>query len=546
MDEIIRCTYSKLTSQQIDIVSECVERNNGIGLSLSMGSGKTIISLMVALIKSKDRPFLVICSKTLIQTWINEINKFFGDKLKYAIFHSDYIKDLSSFELTNDINLIITTPQLTSKYYDLLDIQFDFVRHEIINLNEFNQHEVVHYIQRSELDNTIKIGGSILHRRRWGCLIVDEAHNYTKITTNRSRSIISISSKFTLALSGTLFTEPTPERFLGYHLLINDRTFPDNLPDVIRFLRSNEFLGVDRTIISKTIVDKINYNSHIVICELTRDERKVFICIRNLVLEINKKITEQKRLGRDTEGIIRKFNAQKMGMLCYLRQCLVSPLIPISNVALDMYDLSANNELSRVFNDKLNELDLTDYLSDENNIKSSRIGKALEIIEKHQKIIVFSIYRTSIDILKTFITNRKVFVLTSEMSIQKRIDLINKCSKCEDNYVLLTTYDLGSEGLNLQFMDNCLLLDFDWSDATTSQSIARIVRNGNKSKNINVYNLISNTGIENAIFKKQKEKNVILEEVKTGAIKSNVSKIKLDEIIKFLSNQDNIDLFQSI
>jgi len=65
----------ELTKFQHDIIKECLKKGSG-GLSLPMGSGKTIIGLKLALEQSGDRPIIVVLSKTLIPNWVNEIKKF--------------------------------------------------------------------------------------------------------------------------------------------------------------------------------------------------------------------------------------------------------------------------------------------------------------------------------------------------------------------------------------------------------------------------------------------------------------------------------------
>ena len=102
-EEIIRIGKSQLTEFQIDILYECLKKKSG-GLSLTMGSGKTFVSLVLALEQTKEskKPILVVASKTLIESWIFEIKKFFGDKLNYIVLHSSYIKKLNEFVLGDE------------------------------------------------------------------------------------------------------------------------------------------------------------------------------------------------------------------------------------------------------------------------------------------------------------------------------------------------------------------------------------------------------------------------------------------------------------
>ena len=66
---------SKLNKDQLDVYNECITKKSG-GLCLSLGAGKTLTSLVVGLNLSNDKPILVVCSKTLLSSWKNEIHKF--------------------------------------------------------------------------------------------------------------------------------------------------------------------------------------------------------------------------------------------------------------------------------------------------------------------------------------------------------------------------------------------------------------------------------------------------------------------------------------
>lgn len=111
---------------------------------------------------------------------------------------------------------------------------------------------------------------------------------------------------------------------------------------------------------------------------------------------------------------------------------------------------------------------------------------------------------------------------------------------------MLATYQLGAEGLNLQFASTMLLVDFWWNVAKTQQAIGRIFRPGQTSKEINVYLFTSNTGIEKILFSKQKAKIEILNELKTGNIKTKIPSINVDEMIKLIELEDNKELLKKI
>ena len=82
-------TKKMLTAFQQEILQECLQKQSG-GLSLPMGSGKTLIALTLSQQLSPHAPIVVVASKTLLSSWEKEIKKFFADTLSYEILHKDY------------------------------------------------------------------------------------------------------------------------------------------------------------------------------------------------------------------------------------------------------------------------------------------------------------------------------------------------------------------------------------------------------------------------------------------------------------------------
>jgi SNF2 family DNA or RNA helicase len=557
INNIIDIGKRQLKDFQKDILDECLKRDSG-GLSLTMGSGKTLISILLSLeqIKNTKKPILVVVSKTLIESWVHEINKFFGDKIKYKIFHSEYIKKIENFTIKPEDNTIlyITTTEVLSKYYKRENINDYFIRQTIVNEGMFNQHFINNYNFPLEPYSNIFIGGSILYSTEWGCILIDEVQNYTKISTIKCQSIASLCSKHRWALSGTMFNEPSVERILGYYLIINDIFFPRNLPDTEKLIKSDKFEGINNSLVirkNNPLFVKPKVNQHIITHDLSLQEKNMYLSMKNLLLNINKQVNRFKALG-DTANT-RKFSTYKLAIITYLRQTIVCSLIPISTVAVDMIDYKNRSQLSKMLYDEMEKLDLNSFLSDINSVKSSRFCEVLKIIEKHENdnIVLFTCFRTTIDILKEFLPkDRNVFIVTSTMTSVKRskvLEEFNKGNNGKNGNILLLTYEIGSEGLNLQKIANTVLLvDFVWSDGKTSQAIARVLRYGQESKEVNIYYFISNTAIEKVIFDKHKLKLQILEELEKGGMKTNMTKITVKDIIKIIEKEENLNTLSEI
>ena len=552
--ETIEIGKKHLSDFQKEILNECLVKKSG-GLSLTMGSGKTIISIVLALEQTKitKQPILIVVSKTLVESWVSEIKKFFNDSLKYIIFHSNYIKSMNDYVFDENINLIITTPEVLSKYYKLENIEDKFIKKEIINQGRFNQHVINVYNIPLQPYTLNKLGGSFLYSTIWGCLIVDEVQNFTKVSTLKCQSIASLCAKNRWALSGTMFNEPNPERILGYYLIINDQKFPRTLPYATALIRSTLFQGFNSSLVCRKenpsfIKPKIN--QRIVAHNLSAEEEKLYMTMKVIMMTVNKKVKEYKMIGDDTNA--RRFGTYLLAMICYLRQCVICSIIPIATVAIDMTDFQNKSSLSDMLSKEIKLQNLDKWFEDIESVKSSRFRETLKIINSHknENIVIFSCFRTVIDIFRTFLpSDRKIFTISSTMTTKKRAQILEKFSEISENglgHILLLTYDIGSEGLNLQVANTVILLDYYWNDGKTSQSVARVLRYGQKSKEVNIYYLTSNTAIEKAIFEKQNVKLQMINELETGRVQTTIKRIQVKDIINIINNEHNINAIHNI
>lgn len=533
---------NKLNKDQLDVYNECIEKKSG-GLCLNLGAGKTLTSLVVALNLSKNKPILVVCSKTLLSSWKNEIHKFFGETLKYIVYHSSN-KDINfaSYELNEETKVILTTPEVLTKFYKECDIQNRFVS----IFRGFGEDS--YHLYNKPVKPFIKIG-NFLYTTEWGCMIVDEAQNYTNINSMRCKAIASICSKNRWVTSATLFDEPKIERILGYYLIINHLTFPRTLPLAKELVMSNKFKGTKETLVIRKVNNafiKPKVNEYTINNELTEDEEKVYMSMKVVLKNFQEKVKAAKIAHRNEDA--RRYSSYLLAMLIYLRQCVVSPMLPISKVFLDMIDLKNKSELCTIVSQEIKKCNLQDYLNDPKNILSSRIKKVIEVVNsrKNEKIVIFTCFRSCLDVIKHFLPkDRNVYSISSSDSIQKRGETIEQFGKKNGDIIILT-FEIGAEGLNLQAGNTLLLVDFYWNNGKTQQACGRIIRAGQQAKEVNIYYFTSNTAIEKAIFEKQNQKLVILDEMFTGQIKSKITRIKTDDVIKMITSEENNKIMKKL
>lgn len=550
--------YDFLNKFQKVIIKECIEKGTG-GLSLPMGSGKTVISLVLSqILKETQEPIkskgsLVVASKTLVQSWVSEIEKFLPD-MKYHVFHTDYSKK-NKFTV-NESEIIITTPETISKYFELYDVSHH--SEEYRKISTYGHLETItkyycksngFFLKKSSgeykniLVSKIDKTGLFLYNKQWNSLFIDEVQNHTNIKSKKTRALVAVSAKHRWLLSGTILSEPTNERVFGYFLLLNHQTFPRTLPTATEYIKSKNFKGIGETLVKRNsnegMETPINLIQKIITHDLTDQEAFIYTSIKTIMNEFQSRSERYKLQGNSQ--LMRKFSAYQMALLMYLRQMLVCPLAPLCSAIVDSLDYGENNIMAKTMVREINDKIDINYLNDTNNVLSTRIKKVIETVNIHpnEKLILFTCFRTSVDILVHFLpNNRRSFTISGKDSISKRTEIINEFKETE-NGILVLTYDIGAEGLNLQFASIVLLVDFFWNDGKTSQAIARVLRYGQQSKNVHVYLFTSNTGIENIIFKKQKDKIKIIDLLQIGGTgNTKVSKLNMKDVIKMINIED--------
>ena len=549
--QLMKVGLERLNTYQRRILAECIQKGSG-GLSLPLGSGKTILSLVLSmyLTQSSQKPVLIIASKSLIGSWEVEINKFFGTQLKYEVVHQNRLKEgIAMWKLKPETNVVLTTIDVLAKSYSDNVVKQRFVKEEYDDTR--NTYIVKYRIPVSPFLNHI-LGSGLFFSKEWGCLIVDEVQKYTNIDTRWCQSLGAICADQRWLLSGTMFDEPKVQRILGYHIILNAHNKPRNLPDTLKLVTSDYFTGLNEYLVHRDQNDAFvppKVNERVIKHTLSAEEEKIYKTMRDILLEI-KRNAELAKLHRD-EQELKKLNSYKLVMVMYLRQALICPVIPITSVALKASDMSKKSELSKIIVHEMDKLGLTPWLNQEESIKSSRLREVINCANAHahEKIVLFSCFKSFLDIgeylIKKEVVGRPLFRMTASMSSKKRAELIKDFEK-SSNGILLLTYQLGAEGLNLQFASTVMLVDFWWNASKEQQAIGRIFRYGQVSDEINVYFFTANTGIEEILFKKQKAKLQVLEELKTGKIKTKIPRLKLNEVIRLIELSDNEKLLNTI
>lgn len=574
VESLLEIGYKEWINQfQLGIIKECLRSQSG-GLSLPMGSGKTFISLMIGLEQIKNNQhdkILVVCAKTLIPSWENEIKKFFGDKFPYTVFHSERFKkneNMNRWTIPNNIKLVITNGETLAKFYRLFDLEEHLIEKRFLDPNVAREmwgrtnpyynpdlQPMINFYRKSNSPFiNHRDGGGLIFSIKWKTFIIDEAQCFTNILCSKGRSLAAVSAENRWLLSGTLFNEPKSERILGYYLLLNYQgdDIPRNLPEFHFHIRSGNYKGFRSTIVHRPENDnfkKPTINQQIISHQVSFEEAKIYTSFKESLISIQKKINGLQWASPDVrKAQIKIFSSYRMAVVTYLRQSLVCPLLPIASISLGTVDSDERTSLSNILLEEIRKMEIDYYFDNVESVKSSRIKSMLEQINKHpnERIVIFSCFSTCLDIIQQFLPkDRTHFRITGSMSLKRREQEIEKYSQ-DDNAILILSYQIGAEGLNLQMASTVLLMDFWWNAGKVKQAIARLLRWGQQANTVNIYFFTSNTGIENIIFKKQQSKLIALNQLETGSINVNVPKCDMKEIVKLLEIDQNADLINNI
>ena len=250
----------------------------------------------------------------------------------------------------------------------------------------------------------------------------------------------------------------------------------------------------------KELPDKIENNIYI---DLTKEQKKIYLA------ELEKAKKKMEELLED--GVFDKSRIEILKLLTRLRQICIDPGIIYEN-----YKGGAS---------KIQEL----------------IPMIKEIISNGHKILLFSTYKTAIDIVNRELTNNDIscYVIDGSVSSKKRMELVEKFNNDNTN-VFLITLKAGGTGLNLTSADVVIHLDLWWNPQVENQATDRAHRIGQKNI-VEVIKLICKGTIEERILELQNKKKLLSDNLIEGeGIDQNIiSKLTSKDIKRLLSMDNN-------
>jgi len=413
-------------------------------LADDMGLGKTIQALtLIDLARNTSKPSLVVCPKTLLTNWEQEVSKFTPHRSTTVIDGSPSERK-AAIKKAKKSDIIITS-------YSVL------------------QRDLAHY-QKSKI--------------KFDYCILDEAQMIKNHKTKNAKTVKQIDADYRLALTGTPLENTVSEIWSMFDFLMpgflgSHQSFQKNFHKPIMQEADLDALARLR---SKTSCFMLRRAKADVLTELPpKVEQKVSCDLSN-----EQSLLYQEVLSRVKSDIFS--NVQKKGFS-----------------GSQIHILSGLTKLRQICNHPallLKEKKYEQFESAKLNVFHTLIDG---IVTNKSKVLVFSQFTSMIDILEAELTKKGIPYVTLTGSTRKRKDVIEKFTQDEKIPVFLISLKAGGVGLNLTVADNVIIFDPWWNPSVENQAIDRTHRIGQK-KSVNVYRLITKGTIEERIVALQERK----------------------------------------
>lgn len=348
-------------------------------------------------------------------------------------------------------------------------------------------------------------------------MVIDEAQNIKNNMAGITKVVKKVNAETKFALTGTPLENSILELWS-----IFDFIMPGYLASLTKFQskykikdfdEDSEILikGLSKQInpfilrrkkqdVVKELPDKLINDIYI---ELKDEQKKLYVAELERVKEEMEKIIE-------TEGM-NKARFLILQLLTKLRQICIDPSIVYDN-----------------YKDGSNKLEQLESIVN-------------EYIKNNHKILIFSSFKTALNIVKEKLNKAKIktYMIDGSVPAKDRIEMVDNFNNNDDVKVFLIMLKSGGTGLNLATADVVIHLDLWWNPQAENQATDRAHRIGQKNT-VEVIHLITKGTIEEKILELQNKKRILSDKLIDGEIrdKNILSELTKEDIKKLLSYEN--------
>ena len=439
-----------------------------------------------------------------------------GKSIQLIYFIKEIIKENKEAKI-----LIIAPTSLVYNWNNEFDKFGSELKYKVFAENKNKRQE-----ELANLDNTnilittyglIRQDKEYYEKMNFEVIAIDEAQNIKNNMSQMTQIIKTLKGNTKIALTGTPLENSVVELWSifdfimpGYLASLNSFNKKYSIKDIdeesVKILDNLKMqikpfiLRRKKKDVVKELPDKIENN---ILIDLTTEQKKIYLA------ELEKTKKRMEELLQD--GIFNKSRIEVLKLLTRLRQICIDP-----NLVFENYTGTSA---------KIDTL----------------IPMIKDIIDNGHKILLFSTFKTAIDIVNRELTNNDIscYVIDGSIKGKKRINLVDKFNNDKTN-VFLITLKAGGTGLNLTSADVVIHLDLWWNPQAENQATDRAHRIGQKNT-VEVIKLICRGTIEEKILELQNKKKFLSDNLIEGEnIDQNIiSKLTSKDIKKLLSMDNN-------
>ena len=433
----------------------CSSFKGGI-IRMDMGLGKTLTAVSLSLITHRkgETPTLAVVSKSLLLEWKSDIEKFFGKRINALFVHKDCM-DVQTLDRTvlNNYDIVVTTYDVISSVYK----SRGYKKYVEVRWNDpgINYGKVMKIRSRKleQLDNPNAKGPAIIYNFPWKRIFCDESQRFANPSTFSFKSVMALYGERKWCLTGTPIKNYTSDiwaqlRFCGYDGTEFVKDWNQNYSTYIKTHNiMNSIFSLNYEDANIKLPDLIQHKINI---KMNDDEQTIYSSLKKNAIRLYEQMMNREE----------KY-ACVLAMFTRMRQICISPKLI----------------------DKNNTCEST---------KIKRVPKLVENIPNDEKVVVFSNFSSALSLVAE--TLKCDYVYVDGQTKNRRI-AFDKFRNDSGKKVLLMTYKIGSEGLNLSEANHVICLDPWWNSTVIKQAIARVHRIG-QTKKVHVYTLITENTIE--------------------------------------------------
>lgn len=542
----------KLDPYQIDSIKWMKEREElnpldtygirGGILSHYQGLGKTLCAITHTLTRPKgDFPTLAITSKSAINEWKGEIEKFFGDRINVLTLYQD-LSDIPLEIVTREIiekqDIVLTTYDTILKVcrdYSFADECLEYGDpHSLMKGKVKAVHCRENFVKYDQVNNPKAKGLKTIFTTPWNRVICDESQRFANPDTQLFKAMMAIYGKYKWCLSGTPIRNYDTDiwsqlRFLGYTGEIVASSWKKC------GLRLFELHNLSQAVYTMTYKDAgviIPPKSNILVYKnLNPEEQLAYNYISGITIKTyNDMLTQE----------VQTNFACILALLTRFRQCAIAPYLltqASKREKLKGKDKEADDSALGIIKSMLKDNPkLAEWCQDKNGtagIASTKMQVFIETIKcilssEGNKVLVFSMFASALDLLafaiKTFLPGTKFIQIDGDTSCKDRALLIDSFKNDLSVNIMLCTNKTCSESLNLVQANHVIHIEPWWTPVIKQQAESRAWRRGQTST-VTCYTIIIRDSIEDKIEKMCHEKSRLISDFLNSSHKKTINNL---------------------